>query len=360
MSASEHSARRSRAASGLEERRLDALLVSSLANIRYLTGFTGSNALVLLLPEKTVFFTDPRYGLQAAQESDCKVRVERGPLWRAAAQWIRSHGIRRLGVEKPHLSCETYLALDDSLPAKAKLVPVADMVETLRMVKSRGEIALIRRSVLANSQAFAETLPRIRPGASELDLATEIEYHMRKLGAEKPAFDTIVASGRRSAMPHASPTSRVLKSGEIVLIDMGAMRDGYASDMTRTLFLGRPSAKSRRLYQAVLEAQLAAIDAVRAGVTAGDIDRAARRALRAEGLVRAFTHATGHGLGLEIHELPKLHRKITTRLETGMAITIEPGVYLQGYGGIRIEDTVVVTRDGCEILTPTPKRLLAL
>ena len=215
MSASEHSQRRGLAAAGLKERKLDALLISSLANIRYLTGFTGSNALVLLLPEKTLFFTDPRYGLQAAQESDCKVRVERGPLWRAAAQWIRGHGVRRLGVEKPPPVLRDLPGAGRRAARQGEARPRGGHCGDAADGQVAGGDRIDPASARANSEAFAETVPVIRPGASELDLAAEIEYRMRKLGAEKPAFDTIVASGRRSAMPHASPTSRVLKSGEI-------------------------------------------------------------------------------------------------------------------------------------------------
>jgi Xaa-Pro aminopeptidase len=183
---------------------------------------------------------------------------------------------------------------------------------------------------------------------------------MRRAGAEKVAFDTIVATGVRSALPHAQPGSAKLASGDLVVVDMGAMQDGYASDMTRMLFVGQPDAKAKRMYRAVLEAQLAAIAAVRPGITAMHVDRAARRVLKTEGLDRAFTHSTGHGLGLEIHEPPRLGRKEKVRLEPGMAITIEPGVYLEGVGGVRIEDTVVVTQSGCEILTPTSKELRSL
>ncbi len=191
----------------------------------------------------------------------------------------------------------------------------------------------------------------------ERDLAAEIDLRMRCLGAEKPAFETIVAAGARSALPHAHPTAALLGPQQLVLIDMGSFLDGYASDMTRMLFLGRPNARVLRLYRAVLEAQLAAIDAVRPGVTTAYVDRRARNVLRAYDLDRAFVHSTGHGLGLEIHELPRIGRKDKTRLAAGMAITIEPGVYLEGAGGIRIEDTLVVTAHGCEVLTPTPKEL---
>jgi len=194
----------------------------------------------------------------------------------------------------------------------------------------------------------------------EADLAAELEYRMRRLGAEKAAFDTIIAGGARSALPHAQPTAARLERGQLVVVDMGAQQDGYASDMTRMLFLGRPGARVKQIYGAVLEAQLAAVDAVRAGVATASVDRAARRVLKAHGLDRAFVHSTGHGLGLEIHEPPRIGRRDKMRLQAGMAITIEPGVYLEDFGGVRIEDTVVVREHGCEILTPTPKTLRIL
>jgi Xaa-Pro aminopeptidase len=229
------------------------------------------------------------------------------------------------------------------------------------MIKSASEIELIRRSVDVNSKAFEAALRSIRPGKTrEMDLAAEIDYRMRRLGAERPAFETIVATGSRSALPHSQPTKTILGKNELLLIDMGATLDGYASDMTRMAFLGRPSDRLKRIYGAVLEAQLAAIGAVRPGVTAGYVDRRARQTLKAARLDKAFVHSTGHGLGLEIHEPPRLGKKDKTRLQTGMAITIEPGAYLKGFGGVRIEDTVIVTETGCEILTPTSKELREL
>jgi Xaa-Pro aminopeptidase len=201
---------------------------------------------------------------------------------------------------------------------------------------------------------------RARPGVSEADLAAEFEYQMRLLGAQKTAFDTIVAAGTRTALPHAQPTANRLGNNQLLLVDVGASQDGYASDMTRMAFLGKPGAKVKRVYRAVLEAQVAALDAVRPGVHAEQVDRAARRVLRAVGLDKAFVHSTGHGLGLEIHEPPRIGRRDRTLLAPGMAITVEPGVYLEGFGGVRIEDTVVVTESGCRVLTPTSKELLLL
>jgi Xaa-Pro aminopeptidase len=354
-------ARRSLLAAGcLSAQKLDALLVSSLANVRYLTGFTGDRGLALLLKDGVVLLVDPRFGLQARSEASCAVRVERGPLISGAARLAVRHRVRRLGFEKTVISHQSFLSLDESLSASVRLTPAENLIEPLRAVKSPVELDLIRRSVLTNSQAFSSSLRHIKPGMTEIDLAAELEYRMRRLGAEKPAFESIVAFGRRSAFVHASPSHAVISGNGLLLMDLGVFRDGYASDMTRTVYVGRATQRVRTLYGAVLEAQLAAIDAIREGVTSGSIDRAARRVLRGHGLERLFSHATGHGLGLEIHEMPRLGRGIKTLLQAGMAVTVEPGVYLQKLGGIRIEDTVTVTRTGCDVLTPTTKELITL
>ena len=350
-------ARRRLIASGLPERKLDALLVGIGPNLRYLTGFTGTNGLLLITPRDAVFWTDPRYAIQATEQVSCRAVVAKGALLPQAVAVVARRSIRRLGFEKAHTTYEQFETLRDAMPMKSSLQPVSGWIEKMRMVKSPAEIAAIRAAVLLNSQAFEEAVRHCKAGMREIDLAAELEFRMRRLGAEKPAFETIVASGPRSAKPHADPGLEPLRPRELVVVDMGAQLASYASDMTRMLHVGDPSPKTRKTYRAVLEAQLAALDAVRAGVPADRVDRAARSVLRSFGLDREFTHSTGHGLGLEIHEPPRLGKRDKTLLERGMAITIEPGVYLQGFGGIRIEDTVVVTAHGCEILTPTSKEL---
>ena len=346
--------RRLSVAADLAEYRVDAFLVSSLHNIRYLTGFTGSSALLILEPSKATLLTDPRYDLQAHDQTDCKVKITRRPLYKAVIGILKRH--RRTGFEPSQLNYETYGILKN----EAKLKPLPKLVERRRMIKDPAEIDAIRKSVRINSQALDAALRRFKPNLSERDLAAEIDYQMKKLGAEGNSFETIVVSGPRSALPHARPGSAPILAGEVLLIDMGALYEGYASDMTRVVFPGTPGKKVKDLYNAVLDAQLAAIEAVRPGVKASAVDAAARESLKARGLDELFTHSTGHGLGLEIHEAPSLRRKDKTILEPGMAITIEPGVYEKGFGGIRIEDTVLVTANGCEILTPTPKQLLSI
>jgi Xaa-Pro aminopeptidase len=357
MSVSEHGARLGRLLERLPALNIQSLLISSLPNIRYLSGFTGSNALLLVSPSESVLFTDPRYTIQSRQESDCRVAIAKGSLYDAAAKVIAKDRWRTIGVEQGGITYSTYTELGKSFPAKASITAVPAIVEELRMVKSPDEVALIRRSVATNSSAYEKVVRRLSSRATENDVAAELEYQMRKFGAERPAFDTIVATGARSALPHAQPTSERLAKDRLLLIDMGAVQAGYCSDMTRMLHLGKPGPEARKLHKAVLQAQLAAIDAVRENTTASSVDRAARQVLKAHGLDKLFVHSTGHGLGLEIHEPPRIGKRDKTRLKAGMVITIEPGAYIEGFGGVRIEDTVLVTKSGCEVLTPTRKEL---
>ena len=352
--------RRRTLSAGLTAHKIDALLISAPPNIRYLSGFSGSNALMLVTPATSYFFTDPRYRLEASQNITCKVQIATGPLSVAASAVVKRKKLKRIGFESAWLSYEDYAKLKPLLPLGSSLQPIGRLVEQQRMLKSATEIDRIRKSVQVNSEAYGRTLKNIRPGLSEQDIAAELEFQMRRLGAEKPSFETIVAAGPHSALPHAHPTSHRLGENELLLIDMGASLDGYSSDMTRMAHVGPPPKRVRDMYRAVLEAQLTALNTVRAGVTAGTVDAAARDVLKRHNLGREFVHATGHGLGLEIHEPPRIGKKEKTRLQAGMVITIEPGAYIGGLGGIRIEDTVLVTEKGCEVLTPTPKEFITL
>jgi Xaa-Pro aminopeptidase len=343
----------------LRPARADAFLTTAPPNVRYLSGFTGSNGAVLLSAERAVLFTDPRYATQAPIESDCEVKIGKGALVKEIAAQVKRLRLKSLAFESNRISYEEHAQLKEALPG-VRLKPVTGTVETLRMVKSEEEIGTIRASVQLNSAALEHALEQFRPDMTEVDLAAEVEYRMRCLGADGTSFDTIVASGERSALPHAHPTDHPINPDQLLLIDMGANVAGYASDMTRTYAVGKLDAKIRRMYRAVLESQLAAIDAVKPGASCASVDRAARAVLRGYGMDQFFIHSTGHGLGLEIHERPRLGRKEMTKLEAGMAITIEPGVYQEGLGGVRIEDTVIVTATGCEILTPTGKELVVL
>jgi Xaa-Pro aminopeptidase len=352
--------RRRDAAGQLATRKVEALIVSSPASIRYLSGYAGSNGLILLLPSEAHFFTDPRYAADAQAHITCKVHISKKPLIQSMADLLKRKHLRKIGFEPAWMNVDQHGQLQKALPKSVRLEPTAGLIEDLRAVKSAAEIALIRRSVLANSEAFARTLRRLKPGLKEQEIAAELDFQMRVLGAEKPAFDTIVAAGANSALPHAHPGAHRLGVNELLLIDMGATLDGYTSDMTRVLHMGTPPPRIRELYRAVLEAQLAGIDAVRPGITASKVDAAARGVLKRHKLDKEFVHSTGHGLGIEIHETPRLGQKDKTKLRAGMVITIEPGAYVPGLGGVRIEDTVLVTERGCEVLTPTPKEFVNL
>lgn len=357
----EYSERRQRLAgllAGLRvESGLQALLVTALPNVRYLTGFSGSNALLLVTEDETVLFTDPRYQVQAAGETAVTVTVARGPIEESVAARAAKLRLKRIGFEEARIGYGEWRALGSAFGSKARLIGTRDVVETLRMVKSPAEIELIRNSMRIASAAYESVVLELKAGISELEIAAELEYRMRRGGAEGASFETIVAAADRSAMPHARPSPNRLAANQLLLVDMGALYAGYASDMTRVVHLGKPPRKVKAWYRAVLEAQLAAIDAVRHGVAAGAIDRRARGVLKQHGLEEAFVHSTGHGLGLEIHERPRLGKGDRTRLVEGMAVTVEPGVYFGGLCGIRIEDTVIVRKNGCEVLTPASKEL---
>ena len=344
----------------LEEEHLEALLVTSLPNVHYLTGFSGSAGVLLATMRDAVLFTDPRYDLQAhGQVKDARVVIVNADALTAAAKRANRSRSPKVGFEAAVVSFQTHKRLKELLSGK-RLVPTAGWIETLRIVKDEGEIEQIRRAVALSSRAFSETVPLLRPGILEMEVAAEIEYRMRRYGAEQPSFETIVAFGPRTALPHARAGARALKPGECILMDLGAILNGYVSDMTRTVFLGRPSRKASRMYQAVLEAQIEAEETVRAGVECAAVDQAARRVLERYGYEQYFTHSTGHGVGREIHELPRIGKKQRTVLPECAVITVEPGVYLPGFGGVRIEDVVVVRKEGPEILTQTPKELTVL
>ena len=357
---SSYGARLAKLRERLAEERLEAFLVTSLPNVHYLTGFSGSAGVLLVTLGDSILFTDPRYDLHAHEQvRESRVVITAGDALTAAAKrWNRSR-LMRLGFESGAVSFQTHRGLRKLLPKK-RLIPTGGWVETFRIEKDEGEIEQIRRAVDVASRAFSETLPLVRPGIREIEVAAEIEYRMRRYGAAQPSFETIVAFGERTALPHARAGARPLRPGECVLMDLGAILDGYVSDMTRTVFLGRPSRKASRMYQAVWEAQKEAEETVRAGVECATVDRAARRVLDRYGYGRYFTHSTGHGVGREIHELPRIAKKQRAVLPERAVITVEPGVYLPGFGGVRIEDVVVVRKTGAEILTQTPKDLTVL
>src|SRR5438067_711201 len=351
-----------------EEARLDALLITHLPNIRYLCGFTGSSAVLTFCRGVWELFTDGRYTEQARKEvKGATVRVDATPPLAHAARSTtsklkKSRVVARIAIERDYMTLAMQERLvsdvERAMPkSKFRIVQTTGTVERLRVKKDKEEVEQIRRAVNLGSSVFPKVLDAIDPRITENAVAAELDYLARKSGAEKMSFDTIVASGIRSALPHARPSLKRIGRGFVVL-DYGVILGGYCSDMTRTVCVGRADAAKRNLYSAVLEAQLAGIAAVRSGVEAQQVDAAARTVLRKHKLDRYFTHSLGHGVGIEIHESPRLAKGETQRLEAGMVVTIEPGVYVPGKGGVRIEDMILVTDTGCEVLTPTPKELV--
>jgi len=336
--------------------------VTHLPNIHYLCGFTGSSGMLLVESSRSTLFTDSRYTFQAREEvHDSDIFIARHGLIRAAGAAFRKlRGRTRVAYSSTQVTVALRAGLQSGAGSRVRWVDGGNAIEKLRAVKDAAELATMSEAARLNSDIFRGVLRAIKPGISELDLAAEIEYSMKRKGAAGPSFDTIVASGPRSAWAHARPSPKPLRKNELVVLDHGAILRGYCSDMTRTVFLGRPPVKVRRLYAAVLEAHEAAKAAIRPGVTAGRVDAAARGVLRRHGLAQHFTHSTGHGLGIEIHEMPRLGRGDKTVLEQGMVVTVEPGVYLEGFGGIRIEDEVVVTAGGAVDLTNAPREFLEL
>jgi len=349
-----------RAREGLTTHRVDALLMTHLPNIRYLCGFSGSAGVLLLGERSTVFFTDGRYTEQAREEvTGATVKILKGKSALAAAMgWLtRQSAIRRIGIEASHLTVADRNTVAKAMPRGVRLIEVPPIIERLRMVKDAEEIAKIRAACHLGVRLFDHALKSLRPGIAESEVAGELEFAARNAGVDQMAFSTIVASGARSALPHGRASSATVPRRGFVVCDFGVILAGYCSDMTRTVHVGRAAAEERRAYEAVREAQQAALNAVRPGATVGEVDHAARTSLQRKKLDRYFTHSTGHGLGLEIHEAPRVAAAQSEMLRPGMVITIEPGIYLPGKFGIRIEDTVVVTETGCEVLTPCSKEL---
>jgi len=360
--AMDHSGRQARLREALQNSKLDFLLVTHPPNLRYLCGFTGSTGILLLGQRSSVFFTDGRYTEQARLEVESARAVisRKPPLAEACARLDAGRRGTSLGIESDHMTVSARSRLRQLLPRGVRLRESAGLVEQGRRVKEAAEIARLRAAVLVGDQLFSRALEVIRPGVTESEVAAELEYAARRAGAEAMSFPTIVAAGTRSALPHGQASSaRIPRSGFVVL-DFGVILAGYCSDMTRTVYVGRPTRRERSWYEAVREAQGAATRAVRAGRVSGEVDQAARKVLQREGLGHYFTHSTGHGVGLEIHEAPRLASRETEVLRAGMVVTIEPGVYLPGKGGVRIEDMVVVTEGGCEVLTPTGKELITV
>jgi Xaa-Pro aminopeptidase len=349
----------------MQARGLGAVLVTHLPDVRYLCGFTGSNAALAVAPRRTALFTDGRYTGQAREETvGARVVIAKKSALGEACAWLSEAGVERVFFEGEHTTVAQLEAMRKAIPASRRrgfFQAAGDpLVSALRQVKDEDEIAHMRAAAALGVRLFEDVLEKIAPGVTEAAIAAELEYAARLAGAEGMSFETIVAAGRRSALPHGRATAARLPRRGFVTLDFGVILNGYCSDMTRTVHLGRATPQEREAYDAVLEAEQTAVNAARAGASCGDVDEAARGVLRDAGLAKHFTHSTGHGVGLEIHEAPRVGAGQKTRLEPGMVVTIEPGVYLPDAFGVRIEDTIVVRRGEAEILTPAPRGWIEL
>jgi len=358
-------ARLQRLQAALGDGQLDFLLVSHLPNVCYLSGFTGSAAALLVGERGATLFTDGRYIAQAREEaSNARVVIGTKAPAMAAAEWLAAHRKTAarpvLGVEAEWLSAAMRDRLASRLRGKVRVRSASPLVERARMIKDAYEIQRIREAVKLGASLFRVACAKIRPAVREVEVAAAMEYAARRKGAEGMSFSTIIAAGERSAVVHGRASAARIPRRGFVVCDFGVILAGYCSDRTRTVHVGKPSREARHFYRAVLEAQEAAIAAVRPGVSAAEVDAAARAVLRKWKLAKYFTHSTGHGLGLEIHEAPRLAAGQLQKLESGMVVTVEPGAYIPGKCGVRIEDVVVVTASGCEVLSPGEKELMVI
>jgi Xaa-Pro aminopeptidase/Xaa-Pro dipeptidase len=345
-----------RIAERLPQLGVDAILFFEINNIRYLTGFTGSDGVFVLRSDKGVLLVDGRYTTQAGEESpQCEIVQYRDKIGGIVAL-LDEKEVKRAGFEAAAVSVDFYEKLQRKL-APGMLIPITEALDGLRSVKDAGEVLLLRKAVDIATDAFLRTVGEMRPGVEERMIALEMDYRMRALGSEETSFPTIVASGPNAALPHAHPGARKLEDGDVVVMDFGAVHEGYRSDETCTVVLGRADKEFRDAYDIVRDAHDRAIEAVRAGVSCREIDRIAREVIEKKGYGKFFSHGTGHGVGLDVHEAPRLSALSDQVLAAGMVVTVEPGIYLPGLWGIRIEDMVLVKEDGCDILTRISKEL---
>jgi len=343
----------------LQEQNIDGILITNGYNRHYMTGFTGTAGVAIVSQNDAVFITDFRYTEQAAaQVQDFRIVQHEATILEEIGTQVNNMGIKLLGFEKDTVSYGTYELYKNII--QADLVPISGLIEKIRLIKTQQEINIIKVACEIADHAFTHILDYIKPGKTELDVSNELEFFMRKQGATQSSFDIIVASGLRSALPHGVATNKVIEKGDFVTLDFGALYNGYISDITRTVAVGEPSEKLVDMYNAVLASQLLALEKVGPGLTGVQADAIARDYLKEKGYGEAFGHSLGHGIGLEVHEGPGLSMRSNTVLEPGMAVTIEPGVYLPGIGGVRIEDDILITETGNELLTHSSKELIIL
>src|SRR5690348_1647309 len=345
----------------LRERKLDAAVVGHRPDWFYVSGFTGESGALVVSGKGMALVTDSRFTVQARGEMEKgRVMLQKKNLFSSLGDYVRENRFRKVGFDPGQMTVAQLRIARKSAGGRCRWVACSGLVQGLRSRKDAGELAQMRRTALLASDVVESAIRLLKPGVREFEIAAEIEYGMRRRGASGAAFDTIVAFGERAALPHARPTAKRLKKNELVVLDLGAILAHYCSDMTRTVFIGKAPGRIREWHRAVVEAQAAAIAAAQSGTACEDVDAAARRVLAGFRLERYFVHSTGHGLGLEVHEDPRVARGQKRRLEPGNVITIEPGVYMEGVGGIRIEDDVAIHENRTEVLTRRPRTLIEL
>ncbi|MCM3268808.1 M24 family metallopeptidase [Paenibacillus elgii] len=344
----------------LEQKGLPALLITNATNRKYMTGFTGSAGYVLITADRAVLLTDFRYVTQASEQAAGYEIIEHGPkVVESVHDLLRKWGIAKLGFEQTDLSYGTYSSYAEALGG-IEFVPTGGLVELLRMIKDDEEIAVMQQAADLADRAFVHVLGLLKSGVKELDISLEIEMFVRKHGAASTSFETIVASGERSALPHGKASDKIIGTGEFVTLDFGAYYKSYCSDITRTVIVGTPTDKHRDIYKIVLEAQMEALERIKPGMTGKEADAVARDVIKRYGYGDHFGHGTGHGLGMEVHEAPRLSVQGDVVLAPGMVVTVEPGIYLPGFGGVRIEDDIVITETGNRRLTQSSKDLIVI
>ena len=344
----------------LKENDIEAFLVTKKENVRYLSQFTGTAGKLLITQNDSVFITDFRYLDQAEEQTDgCVIEEISSNFIEGFSELLKRKKIKNLSFESQDLSFKMYQKLKEKLDLDS-LNPVESMVEKLRIIKEQSEVEKIKQAVEIADQGFQFLLEFIEPGKTEKEVALELEFFMKRKGGEKNAFDFIVASGKRGALPHGAASNKKIKKGELVTIDFGTVFQGYHSDITRTVAVGEPPQKLKEVYELVLKSQLLVIDQIKAGMSCVEADKIARDIIAEAGYKEMFGHGLGHGIGLEIHEGPRVSYTSEDNLKTGMVVTDEPGIYISGLGGVRIEDDLLITEAGCEVLNSAPKELIIL
>jgi Xaa-Pro aminopeptidase len=344
----------------MQQQDLPAMLITNAYNRQYMTNFVGTAGYVVITRDRALFLVDFRYVTQASEQAAGYEIIEHEPNAAATIlELLNQMGIKRLGFEQSDVSYGAFLSYQKNLGG-IELVPTDQLVEKLRMIKDAGELQIMQEAADLADATFSHILTKLKPGISENEIALEIEMFIRSNGGTSTSFDTIVASGERSALPHGRASDRILQANEFVKMDFGAYYKGYCSDITRTVVLGKPSVKHKEIYDIVLEAQLNCLNNLKPGMTGAEGDALARNVISQYGYGDHFGHGTGHSLGLEIHESPRLSKLDTSILKTGMVVTVEPGIYLPGFGGVRIEDDVVLTDTGIKILTHSTKDFLTI